>query len=68
MASTDRPVAAAFALRKASLPYSAKESAEYTTAVLKNLGAMALQTDQQLLAHLLELASVEAKWLSARPT
>jgi UDP:flavonoid glycosyltransferase YjiC (YdhE family) len=64
MASTER--AAAFALRKATLPYTAKENAEYTTAVLKSLGAMALQINQPLLAHLLDLTSAEAKWLASR--
>jgi hypothetical protein len=66
MASTDRAVAAVSALRKAALPYTGQQSAEYTVAILKSLGTMALQTEQPVLAHLLDMAAAEARWIALR--
>jgi len=39
----------------------ARETALYTKEMLESLRKIALQQNQQLLAHLLELAAVEAK-------
>ena len=66
MTSTERAITAAFALRKASLSFSAKENAEYTATTLKGLSAMAQQTQQPLLAHLLDLAATEARFIAAK--
>lgn len=63
MASAQRAVSSAFVLQKARCLHTKTENAQYSLALIRGLKGMAIESHQFRLAHLLELAELEAKWL-----